>query len=72
MARCCLSFEGPPSVDREDEKGVRQEGVAAKVHGRDPTRPIFHEVGKHQVRYAEAQAVNVLAKFNAPLPPCVA
>ena len=57
-------------LEREDKKGVRQEGVAAKVHGHDLTGPIFHKVGKYQVRYAEAQAVSVLARpeFNALLP----
>ena len=43
-------------LEREDEEGARQEGVTPKVYGHDPIRPILHEVGKIQVRYAEAQA----------------
>ena len=43
-------------LQREGE-GVRQEGVAAKVYGHDPTITILHEVGKNQVRYAEGEAL---------------
>ena len=49
---------------------MRQEGVAAKVHGYDPTLPILHEVGKNQVRYAEAQTLTfeLSLEVNAPAP----
>ena len=57
-----------PALEREDEKGVRQEGVAAKAHGHDSARLIFHEVGKYRVGYAETQVVSVSAKLDPPFP----
>ena len=57
-------------LQREGE-GVRQ-GVAAKVHGHDPTVPVLHEVGKIQIRYAQAQAFTggeLRLEVNALAPP---
>ena len=59
------------ALQREGKEGVRQEGVAAKIHGHDSTIAILHEVGKMQVRYTEGQALafDLRPKVNAYAPP---
>ncbi len=56
---------------RQGEEGRRQEGVAAKIHGHNPTLPILHEVDNLQVGYAEEQAEigDLAGEVNTPRPP---
>jgi len=57
-------------VQREEEEGGGQEGVAAKIDSHDPILLILHEVDKRQVRYAKAQAGTGELKLevNTPAP----
>ena len=59
-----------PVSQRQGEEGGRQEGVAAVIHGHDPTILVSHEVDELQVQYTKAQAVvgDLVAEANTPLP----
>ena len=59
-----------PVSQRQGEEGGWQEGIAAIIHGHDPTILVLHEIDGLQVRYAKTQTVvsDLVAEANTPLP----